>query len=303
LGFALYDAETGGNQIGAALTRPNVSVANGIFTVQLDFGANAFTGANRFLEIAVKKPSETNYTTLTQRQMLTSSPYAIRTISATAADSLSSECVGCVTNAQINSIDGAKVSGVVANANTANSAVTAQSAATATTAATAGNVTGVVAIANGGTGSATQNFVDLSTNQTVAGNKIFTGTLSGAGVSNLIRVSTFNGLINTIAANATGYIFIGSTVNVTVTANQRVTGAATAVLGKTTADASYARIGLCYKPADFGVPLNFVNANYTEVQFSAQRQTYSASASVTGFAGGNYTVGYAGRRAGNVCGD
>jgi len=37
-------------------------------------------------------------------------------------------------------------------------------------------VTGILPIANGGTGSATQNFVDLTTGQTVAGAKTFTGT-------------------------------------------------------------------------------------------------------------------------------
>lgn len=37
-------------------------------------------------------------------------------------------------------------------------------------------VTGILPIANGGTGSATQNFVDLTTDQTVAGAKTFTGT-------------------------------------------------------------------------------------------------------------------------------
>lgn len=37
------------------------------------------------------------------------------------------------------------------------------------------SITDVVPISNGGTGSSTQNFVDLSTNQTVAGNKIFNG--------------------------------------------------------------------------------------------------------------------------------
>ena len=74
LGFALFDAETGGNLIGTAVTRSNISVTNGIFTVQLDFGANAFaTGANRFLQIAVKKTSETDFTNLTPRQQLTSS--------------------------------------------------------------------------------------------------------------------------------------------------------------------------------------------------------------------------------------
>ena len=38
------------------------------------------------------------------------------------------------------------------------------------------DVTGILPIANGGTGSATQNFVDLTTAQTVAGAKTFTGT-------------------------------------------------------------------------------------------------------------------------------
>lgn len=38
------------------------------------------------------------------------------------------------------------------------------------------DVTGILPIANGGTGSATQNFVDLTTDQTVAGAKTFTGT-------------------------------------------------------------------------------------------------------------------------------
>ena len=56
----------------------------------------------------------------------------------------------------------------------------------ANTATTAGNVTGVVQITNGGTGSATQNFVDLTSNQTIGGNKTFSGTLSG----NVVQAAT-----------------------------------------------------------------------------------------------------------------
>ena len=44
------------------------------------------------------------------------------------------------------------------------------------TTGTAANVTGTVGIANGGTGSTTQNFVDLSNNQTIAGVKTFSGS-------------------------------------------------------------------------------------------------------------------------------
>lgn len=119
--FALFDAVTAGMQTDATLTFDGngtnpaaVSVAGGVFTVQLNFGSSPFAaGANRFLEIAVKRPADASYTTLTPRQQLTASPYSIRTISAGAADSLSGNCVSCVTNAQINSIDGAKVTGTV----------------------------------------------------------------------------------------------------------------------------------------------------------------------------------------------
>ena len=167
LGFALYDADTGGNLIGTAITRPNVTVSGGIFTVQLDFGATAFAAnANRFLQIAVKKTTETTFITLTPRQQLTSSPYSIRTISANVSDALSTACAGCVDDAKIAAVSGSKVTGTVANAT---------SAATATT---AGNVTGTVAIANGGTGSTTKNFVDITTAQTIGGNKTFSNTVT-----------------------------------------------------------------------------------------------------------------------------
>lgn len=117
--FSLFDMEAGGAQIGtpqAAL----VTAANGIFTVKLDFGAAAFntTGA-RFLEIAVKKSTDADYTTLAPRQEITSAPFAQRASNAGQADSLSSACVGCVTNAQINSVSGSKITGTVANATNA----------------------------------------------------------------------------------------------------------------------------------------------------------------------------------------
>jgi len=39
--FALYDAGTNGNQINSTITT-NATLANGLFSVSLDFGANAF---------------------------------------------------------------------------------------------------------------------------------------------------------------------------------------------------------------------------------------------------------------------
>ncbi|HEX8734219.1 MAG TPA: tail fiber domain-containing protein [Pyrinomonadaceae bacterium] len=79
--FALFDAND--NQIGAAQTKSGVQVTNGVFTVALDFGVNAFaSGADRFLQIAVKRTTDSIFTPLTPRQPLTSSPFAVQSLNA-----------------------------------------------------------------------------------------------------------------------------------------------------------------------------------------------------------------------------
>jgi hypothetical protein len=86
LQFALYDTLAGGSQIGVTTAISNVTVGNGVFTVLLDFGAPAFPGAERFLEIAVKKPADATYTTLSPRQPVVSAPYAVRALSAASVE-------------------------------------------------------------------------------------------------------------------------------------------------------------------------------------------------------------------------
>ncbi|MBI2955519.1 MAG: tail fiber domain-containing protein [Chloroflexi bacterium] len=81
--FSLWDAQTGGNRIGATQTVVNATVTNGAFSVEVnaggEFGANAFDGSARWLEVAVKSPSGSaeGYTTLSPRQPLTRVPYAL----------------------------------------------------------------------------------------------------------------------------------------------------------------------------------------------------------------------------------
>src|SRR3989454_4591967 len=85
LQFALFDSLSGGAQVGSTQTINTVAVSNGVFTVSLDFGANAFTGASRFLEISAR-PTGGSFTLLTPRQQVTSTPYAIRSANASSAD-------------------------------------------------------------------------------------------------------------------------------------------------------------------------------------------------------------------------
>ena len=93
--FRLFGALVAGSQIGSTIENPAVAVDDGIFSVNLDFGANPFPGADRYLEIAVRRNAGESYTVLSPRQQIASSPYAIRTLSAQSADlALDSEKLG-----------------------------------------------------------------------------------------------------------------------------------------------------------------------------------------------------------------
>ena len=78
--FKLYDNVTDGNQLGNTIGKNEVNVIDGYFTVELDFGSDAFDGDDRWLEIGVQ-PGDFNgtgaYTILSPRQRVTPTPYAI----------------------------------------------------------------------------------------------------------------------------------------------------------------------------------------------------------------------------------
>ena len=75
--FTLWDADVDGSQVGPTLM-PTALVADGRFTVALDFGPDIFTGEARFMEIAVCCPSGCEeFTTLSPRQELTPAPHAL----------------------------------------------------------------------------------------------------------------------------------------------------------------------------------------------------------------------------------
>ncbi len=76
--FTLWDAAAGGSQVGLTLSVPGASLLQGLFTVDLDFGASAFNGEGRWLEIQVRNPAGAGaYTTLAPRQPILPTPYAL----------------------------------------------------------------------------------------------------------------------------------------------------------------------------------------------------------------------------------
>src|SRR5690554_6642280 len=89
LRFSLWDAQSttpgmGGSQLGNNQIIPLVPVSNGLFVVPLnaagEFGADAFNGDARFLQVEVCETTNCSVRTiLSPRQMITAVPYALQT--------------------------------------------------------------------------------------------------------------------------------------------------------------------------------------------------------------------------------
>lgn len=71
--FSLWDDPVAGSQVGSTIIFNDLPITDGLFTVEIDFGANAFDNTDRWLEVTV------NGTELTPRQPITRAPYSIQT--------------------------------------------------------------------------------------------------------------------------------------------------------------------------------------------------------------------------------
>ena len=92
--FRLYDAASAGSQVGSTFTNGSVAVASGIFTVDLDFGAAAFPGADRWIEIWLRPAgSAGGYTQLLPRTRIAPTPYAIKAATANGVNSTSGNSI------------------------------------------------------------------------------------------------------------------------------------------------------------------------------------------------------------------
>jgi hypothetical protein len=76
LTFKLWNASSGGAQVGGTITAPGTVITNGLFTVVLDFGS-VFSGSSYWLELGVRSNGVVSFATLSPRQQLTPEPYAV----------------------------------------------------------------------------------------------------------------------------------------------------------------------------------------------------------------------------------
>jgi len=77
LEFRLYDAATLGAPVGPVVSRPGLPIEGGLVLTTLDFGAAAFDGQARWLEIALRPTGAGAFTVLSPRQALLAAPYAL----------------------------------------------------------------------------------------------------------------------------------------------------------------------------------------------------------------------------------
>jgi hypothetical protein len=93
--FSLYDASSGGAQVGNTVTQ-TVPVTNGVLTTQLDFGLN-FAGADRWLQLETRTNGiGASFVLLNPRQRITAAPYSTFALSAATATNASSVAKGAV---------------------------------------------------------------------------------------------------------------------------------------------------------------------------------------------------------------
>jgi hypothetical protein len=179
--FNLYDAATSGDLIGGPITT-SPTLVNGLFSVNLDFGASAFNGSARWLDITITNGGVTQE--LSPRVQVLPSPYALyAAVAATVTN-------GAITSAQIangavvnqnltaNAVNSTNIAGgqVVKSLNGLTDAVLL-SAGTNVVLATNGNTLQISASGGGGV---------TVTNTLAAGNNV--GLFANSGV---VQISSF----------------------------------------------------------------------------------------------------------------
>ena len=227
LQFAIYDSTNSpGNLIAGPVAAVATTVSNGLFTVTLDFGSGVFTGASRWLDIAVRTTGAGSYTALSPRQPLTPAPYAVMANTAsnllgtlpvsqlngtpdTAVD-FSGNLAGDVTGTQgatvVSSVGGQTAANVASGASAANAATSANTASSIDKRDTSGNFSAgtITASLSGNATTATSANSAASFSGSLSGD--VTGTQGATTVAKVGGVTAANVASGANAANGATYV-------------------------------------------------------------------------------------------------
>ncbi len=99
-GFALYSDPRSASQVSGTETKSAVAVSNGLFTTTLDFSGAPWSGQSLWLQILVRTNGNGPFSSLSPRQPVTSSPYAIQSLNAASA-STAANVTGAIADLQL----------------------------------------------------------------------------------------------------------------------------------------------------------------------------------------------------------
>ncbi|MEP6945213.1 MAG: tail fiber domain-containing protein [Acidobacteriota bacterium] len=222
--FLLFDVFSGGTQVGTTITTNTVAVANGTFSVKLDFGPQ-FPGANRFLEIHVRPTGGGAFTALTPRQSVSSAPYAVKSLAADTSTN-AAQLGGVTANQYVVTGDARMTDARPPTAGSSNYIQNTTSPQASSNFNVSGN--GFISSA-GGVGTTTDSFIGsqarfsvvqqtpgfwaqhIGTNNFSAGNSF--GLLIDAGTNSgdrALRLRSQNGTLDLFAIRGDGFVGIGT---------------------------------------------------------------------------------------------
>ncbi len=109
--FGLYGVATGGTAVATAINVKPVKVVDGVFSVSLDFGAGAFNGQARWLEISVRlvKNPPVAYELLSPRQPIVYTPQALYALTVADGSVTAAKVGGVLNSSSIPTLDAAKI--------------------------------------------------------------------------------------------------------------------------------------------------------------------------------------------------
>ena len=278
--FRLYQSAAGVDQIGPVVTLNDIPVEQGVFSVLLNFGS-VFDGNGRWLAIAVREgASAGNFDLLSPRQTLTAAPYAQYALSGNPGPAGATGPAGPA--------GAAGPAGPVGPAGATGPTGPAGPIGPAGTTGPAGPAGPAGATGPAGPVGAT-------------GQTGFTGAAGPAGQtgpqgpSGVVGVHTTSGSIASIPfGGGAPWIFAGPTVTLSVTAGQRVTGSAVAVIGHASAQPQQVAFALCYSQTAAGsVLLPFFTAFLDgTVPAAPNKAALPATASLVISSTGTYRFGF-----------